>query len=110
MTRRPLVEFASEHPDFPRWGSPEFAPVQGPTRLTLMQNESLHAITEWYCRRLRGEVLGPLELHRDCWARLVGESGGWPSGAEAVGHDAECRNAEPDAVIGSAGGSLLIPS
>lgn len=43
MTRRALVEFDSEHPDFPRWGSPEFAPVQGPCRLTLMLHEHRRA-------------------------------------------------------------------
>lgn len=61
--------------------------------------------TAWYRRRLRGEVLGPLERYRDCWARLEGDEGGWPSGAVARGVDAECRNAEPDAVIGLAVGS-----
>lgn len=43
MTRRARVEFDSEHADFQRWGSPGFAPVQEPTRLTLMLNEKRRA-------------------------------------------------------------------
>ena len=29
-----LEQHPSEHPDWPRWGSPEWAPVMEPTRLT----------------------------------------------------------------------------
>jgi len=52
VTRRPFVEFASEHPDFPRWGSPGFAPVQEPTRLTLLLNE----------KRRASDAAGPRQL------------------------------------------------
>lgn len=60
------------------------------------------ARTAWYRRRLCGEIQGPLERYRDNWARLCGENGGWPSGAVASA-SADCRTAQPDAVIGSAG-------
>lgn len=38
MTRRQHVPLDSEHPDYPRWGSPDWAPMQEPTRLTLELN------------------------------------------------------------------------
>lgn len=68
--------------------------------------------TEFYRARLKGKIAGPLEWHHDAWRRLVEKdpSGGWPSGAVACGASAECRNAEPDAVIGLADGSASLPT
>lgn len=83
--------------------------VEGPRKQLTDAQLDAYQRTDWYRRRLRGEVSGPLEHHRDCWARLEGASGGWPSGAEACA-SAECRNAQPDAVIGLAEGHASRPS
>lgn len=85
--------------------------MQAPTRLTLMLSGTDDEVvwrSDWYRRRLRGEMLGPLERYRDCWAVLTGDEGGWPSGAVAC--EAESRTAGLDAVIESAGGIALEPS
>lgn len=77
----------------------------GPRKQLTPAQHDAHHRTEWYRRRKRGEVVGPCEYHRHCWALLEGDAGGWPSGAGAdAGH--ESRTASTDAVIGEAGVNL----
>ncbi len=70
-----------------------------------MSRQDMLDRAEWYRRRATGELQGPIEYHRHCWALLEGDAGGWPSGAGAdAGH--ESRTASTDAVIGEAGVNL----